>query len=116
VDRAKRTRIEEAIGMIWAMSREGILAQVEVVEEAVAGLNAGRLDDALRGRAQFEAHKIAGSVGSFGFMEASALAREMELLFEGESSLERDGARLSGLVAQLRGELEQPVASATAGD
>jgi len=65
----------------------------------------------MRRQAEREAHKLAGSVGTFGFAEASRLAREMEQMFQEETALEAPQAlRLSTLVVSLRQALEHPAA------
>jgi len=67
---------------IWEQERDGVLSGVGVLEEAIAAALDDALDDELRQRARREAHKLAGSIGTFGFWKASENARELELTFE----------------------------------
>ena len=98
---------------LWTRFRETILGRVEVVEQAISALLEGDLHDELRRRAEQESHKLAGSVGSFGFKEASRLACEMERSFRAGSILgQAQALSLSETAAALRRELEsRPSAS-----
>jgi diguanylate cyclase (GGDEF)-like protein len=82
-----------------------------VLEQAAQALSAGTLDDALRQRAEREAHKLTGSLGTFGFARGSQLAWELEQALRTGVPLEQtEASRLSELVGTLRRELEQPLA------
>jgi HPt (histidine-containing phosphotransfer) domain-containing protein len=65
-----------------------MLARVETIEEALAALVEARLDDDLRRRAERDAHRLAGSAGTFGRHRASVLARGFEELFAGSAPIE----------------------------
>src|SRR4051794_33212636 len=71
-----------AVAAMWQRFRGPILERVATVEQATAALLQDRLDAALRERALHEAHRLAGSVGTFGFAEGSRLAREAEHLLQ----------------------------------
>lgn len=112
-DRAstRRRRTADAIALIWEKNKSGISSQVDVLEDAVASLLEGSLPDELREKARGNAHKLAGSVGTFGFADGSALAREMELIFQNAAVLDDAKVfRLAELVVQLRTELSRDVA------
>jgi chemotaxis protein histidine kinase CheA len=53
----------------------------------VIALLEGTLTEELRHQAIVEAHTLVGSLGSFGFTEASRLSRELEHIFKAEESL-----------------------------
>lgn len=96
-----------ALRAVWAQNREEVLAQVDVVEDAVAAALAGGLDDEERGRAAREAHKLAGSVGTLGFAAASERARALELaLARPAAPPAAELPRLAEAVLALRAELE----------
>jgi HPt (histidine-containing phosphotransfer) domain-containing protein len=87
------------------MERLGVLAQ------ATAALEEHRLSDSLRLRAEQEAHKLAGSLGTFGFAEGTVLARAIEMHFQPAALLTTaDMADLREKIAALRSELEKPPA------
>jgi HPt (histidine-containing phosphotransfer) domain-containing protein len=56
--------------------------RVDVVEEAVAALLSGVLDPELAERARREAHKLSGSLGTFGMPAGTDHARALETAFE----------------------------------
>lgn len=58
----------------------GIGDRLAVLNQAVKALSQGTLGDELQQQALGEAHKLAGSLGSFGFIQASQLAQEIESL------------------------------------
>jgi diguanylate cyclase (GGDEF)-like protein len=100
-----------AVAQIWERSKETIFGRVAVLEQAIRTLSAGILDDALRQRAEQEAHKLTGSLGTFGFAQGSRLARELEQALRTGGPFDQvEAARLSALVVALRHELEQPLA------
>jgi diguanylate cyclase (GGDEF)-like protein len=100
--------IRKAMSAIWERSRDTIMGRVVVLEAAVLALLAGNLTPESRRQAEREAHKLAGTVGTFGFDEASKLAREAEELLSGTGTIEpSDTVRLSNLAAQIRRQLER---------
>ena len=99
--------VRGALDAIWARSRPATLARVAELERAAASLHAGSLPREARRDAERQAHKLAGSVGTFGFWGASALAREAERLLEGEAPVTpADALRLSTIAEQLRAQLD----------
>jgi diguanylate cyclase (GGDEF)-like protein len=100
-----------AIAGLWERFKGSITGQVDVLEQAIMALIEGHLDHDLRRQAEREAHKLAGSLGTFGFTEGSRLAREMEHRLQGSGPLEQAQALpLAELVVALRRELERPPA------
>ncbi len=96
-----------AIEGIWEKSRESIGARITTLEEAVAALLMCELGADLRGRAERDAHKLAGSLGMFGFLTGSETAREIEQsLGAGAGPELGDAPRLAELVVTLREEFE----------
>jgi HPt (histidine-containing phosphotransfer) domain-containing protein len=68
----------DALRSVWERQYERVSERIGVVEQALAALGEGRLDAELRGDAERAAHMLAGSVGMFGFVDASDAARELE--------------------------------------
>jgi DNA-binding response OmpR family regulator len=80
--------------------------QVAVLEQAKTALCAGNLATELQQAARQEAHKLAGSLASFGYPEGSRLARSIEHLLISDCSLPPEAiSRFSALVAALQQEL-----------
>jgi diguanylate cyclase (GGDEF)-like protein len=99
---------EDPIKALWAKHLPGVLEQVGVVERAVAELIAGSLEESTRRDAHREAHKLAGSLGTFGFWKASELAREIELaLEEGRNAGPGAVPALAQAVVGIRADIER---------
>jgi HPt (histidine-containing phosphotransfer) domain-containing protein len=98
------TPIAEALRAIWQDHRALLRTRVDQIGAAVAGLSTGDLMPGASREAECSAHMIAGTAGTFGFHRASALAQALELGLSGDGT--PDVVRLSGLVRELRDELE----------
>ena len=102
-------KTKQAVAKLWERFQGATLQRVTVLEQTAAELQGGILPSALRRQAEREAHKLAGAVGTFGFLSASQWAREVEQMLQGEGALGAAAAqRLAALVAQLRQELGAP--------
>lgn len=104
-----------ALDGLWRRFRGANLERVALLEEAARAAVAGRMSDDLRQRARSAAHKLAGSVGTFGFVAAGRRARQVEQRLEGGAPLAvDDGRELARCIAALRRELEggEPAAAA----
>src|SRR5262245_40499077 len=98
-----------AVATIWERFKDVAVNRVVVLEQAVMALLEGTLSNELRRHAEREAHKLAGSVGMFGFAEGSRLARALEQILQAGAPLgQAETLSLSELVVLLRQELEQP--------
>lgn len=107
---------EADLAALWERFRPINIARLTVLEDAVSALIKDALSSELRAQAAAEAHKLVASCGSFGHREASRIARQLELLLQGESDLERpDLLRISRGVTSLRERLENPMPAATGG-
>lgn len=103
----------DAIAAIWTRSREGALARVALLEEAVAALIENRLCEDSRRAAEREAHRLAGSAGSFGFHRASQAARQLEWTFAGTEPVAADRMlKAADEVVALRADLDRVPAPA----
>jgi HPt (histidine-containing phosphotransfer) domain-containing protein len=97
------------VAQIWERFKEATFNRVVVLEQAVMALLEGTLSDELQRQAERDAHKLAGSVGMFGFAEGSRLARTIEQMLQAGAPLgQTETLRLSELVVILHRELEQP--------
>ena len=93
--------VAAALGAIWAKRQATILGGVTTLERILAG-GARGLEETARADAQREAHKLAGSLGTFGFDEGSELARRLEHALEAVRPLDAEPLpRLCALVAAL---------------
>lgn len=116
-DPAARASIACAVGEIWLRSRARTLARVDALEVASIAVLQGTLTEDQRRTAEREAHRLAGTVGTFGFAAGSRLARAIEQTFEQLASLPPDAAfELCERVVALRHELESPAPTPAAAE
>jgi diguanylate cyclase (GGDEF)-like protein len=95
-----------AVGAVWLKYRDQVLGRVDALEGAAIALLEGRLEREERREAEREAHKLAGSAGTFGFGEASRLAREAETILAGPTPPgQAEALRLADLAVGIRREL-----------
>src|SRR5690242_12044434 len=105
--------LDASIAALWDQARERALGRVDVVEEAVSALLAGPLDDELAEAARREAHKLAGSLGTFGMPAGTEHARALERRFEAGAET-HDAPALAEHVTALRAVVERGPAAAAA--
>jgi DNA-binding response OmpR family regulator len=96
----------ESVNNIWQRNKESFTSQLALFEQVVAALMTDTLNEQIQHAAKLEAHKMAGSLGSFGFNEGSRLAREIEELLESEA-IGQQATQLQQLVSLLQQELEK---------
>jgi DNA-binding response OmpR family regulator len=95
-----------AIAGVWSRFQGRIRQQVEILEQATDALLKQALDLELRQQAECEAHTLAGSLGTFGLMKGSHLARKIERRLQADRIWEEREARgLCELVKALRQEI-----------
>ena len=84
---------------LWMRNLPLVEERLSRIERAAADAAAGALSEELRVEAGENAHKLAGSLGMYGYDEGTRVAREIDVLL---GVAKPDAARLSGLVAKLR--------------
>ena len=87
------------LAKLWIKIRPIVEERIAVLDRAAAAAAQATLPDDLRVEARNSAHKLAGSLGMYGFDEGTRVARELEQLLDAGSP---DPLRLSSLVAELR--------------
>lgn len=96
------------IRAIWNSNREEVMSRVVVLEDAVAAMIEGRLPVDDRRAAERDAHKLAGTAGTFGFRRASEAARELEGILAGTHSIPLDRTLVAAdRIVALRGDLSR---------
>jgi HPt (histidine-containing phosphotransfer) domain-containing protein len=102
------TSVPAAVQAAFQRSRGELSRRVGTLEEMVAAIVEGGLDESLRASAERDAHKLAGSLGMFGFALGSELARELEhALAVPDGPVMAEAPRLAELVLMLRSQLEE---------
>lgn len=110
-----QAKAKASVNKVLERFRHTFAQQVAVLEQATKQLSANFLSDALRQTAQQDAHKLAGSLGTFGYPEGSKLARQIEQLLSSETTLGQEQAlQFQQLVIALGQELMKPPVVLTA--
>jgi diguanylate cyclase (GGDEF)-like protein len=78
---------QDRLREIFLRYRGTLAEQLDLVDNAVLAALHGPVHDDVRAAAHRAAHKIAGSAGTFGFRDASHLARQVELALAPEAAL-----------------------------
>ena len=102
-----KSAIMTAVANAWDMHQGTMQARLNVLEATAAAMDMGQLSTELQHASRSHAHKLAGSLGCFGFAEGSRIARELEHLLQLEAPL--IGQRASQ-VAELVHSLRQSLA------
>jgi diguanylate cyclase (GGDEF)-like protein len=100
---------------VWERGQQKLGQRIAIIEQATTALLQDKLDEKLINQAYQNAHKLAGSLGMFGFDFGSHLASEIEQLLQvGVSLLPEQKLHLSELVLDLRQQLQRVITSPTA--
>lgn len=102
-----KSQLNQSVNKIWERFRANFGDRISVIERAGVAAQAGELDPQLRQEAQQEAHKLAGSLGTFGRAEGSAIARQIEAILQSDTGGDRIAA-LPELTRNLRRTVETP--------
>lgn len=98
-----RERVSSAMDELWARTRNLVRERIDTVERAALAARSGTLRGDLRQAAEADAHRLAGSLGTFGVTEGSEGARELEEAFgSGRYLRPADGERLVAVVERVR--------------
>lgn len=101
---------QEAVDQAREAFKARIHERLLVLEEAIAAIARGSLSAELRQRAEQEAHRLAGSLGSFGFERGSQFAHAIQEGLRGQEGMgPRQAQDLNQFLQRLRQDLEQPL-------
>lgn len=96
-----RDEVSLALDSLWQSSREELGRRISTIETAARAVQEGSLGESERANAQAAAHKLAGTLGTFGLAEGSQHAAELEHLFARGPRV-RHGERMANATAALR--------------
>ncbi|UBF30455.1 response regulator (plasmid) [Kovacikia minuta CCNUW1] len=98
-----------AIAEVWQRFQPRVNEQITVLEQAATALSNQTLNQELQQQAEQEAHTLAGSLGTFGFEQASQLARTIEQQFQAGDRLNSSQIQqLRQMIVMLRQEVAEP--------
>ncbi len=114
LDEPPHTKDLVLVNRVLERFRNSFDRQIAVLEQVKTSLLAGNLHQELQQTAQHEAHKLAGSMGSFGYPEGSRLARTAEqLLIQNRTLKDDEITQFCQLVTALQQELTKPPVTVT---
>ncbi len=110
----KRQKGLPAVNKVLERFKETFAERTLVLEQVEQALRAGNLSQNLRQSAGQEAHKLTGTLGSFGYETGSKLAQALEHLLVSDQPLKQaEVSQLSKLVTELKQELTKPATPLT---
>lgn len=102
-------KAQAVLAQMWKKLKEHNSDRLAILEGVAIAMRENSLDSELQYRAKVAAHKLAGTLGTFGFIEGSQLALEIEQILGDESTFDQYEAHYFGeLIVALRRELKQP--------
>lgn len=102
---AQSSALAEAMNRLWAQFLPQLEERVAALEMAARAVAEGTLTTALREEAVAAAHKLAGTLGTFGLNDGTELAREAEILYAEDAPTIAANNRPAAIAAQLRATL-----------
>ncbi len=87
--------VARKLDALWRTHLPAIRSRLETIGQAIKSLEAGQIGDELRLKAAHDAHKLAGSLGTFGLASSSANSAKIE-------SLLTEAPSTQSLIADLR--------------
>ncbi|NEQ99127.1 MAG: response regulator [Cyanothece sp. SIO2G6] len=105
---SEQTSVSMAIANAWSTHRKTMHERLQVLQLTASALSQGQLSSQLRQDGYTQAHKLAGSLGCFGFPQGSQLARTLEQMLAVTTPFsDHQVAQFGQLVEQLRQVLSQ---------
>jgi len=99
-------KLSEQINNLWQKHLPLMKSRIETIQLAVTGLQEGRLPQDIRVASKQAAHKLAGSLGTFGLEAASSEASEIEQLLTDELSA-ANATELSQRLTRIKQAIDQ---------
>lgn len=108
-----QAQVRAILQQVWDKFNETWKAKLRMFEQAIAQLSTGTFNSELHSLAQVEAHRLIGSLGSFGLPKGSEVAREIEQLLRLKSWDKNEIQQLEKLLEQLQQIVENKPSSRT---
>ncbi len=97
-----------SIAQAWATHQGTMQERLSVLEATAAAMEGGQLSPDLQQAGCSQAHKLAGSLGCYGFKEGSQIARELEQVLQRSAPLDDlQASQVVQLVQRLRQNLSE---------
>jgi DNA-binding response OmpR family regulator len=103
-----RAEMVTSVAQAWETHQGTMQERLSVLEATAAAIDGGQLSTDLQQAGCSQAHKLAGSLGCYGFKEGSLIARELEQLLQRSAPLDdQQAAQIFQLVQRLRQNLSE---------
>ncbi|MEC4816379.1 MAG: response regulator [Scytonema sp. PMC 1069.18] len=107
-EKGYQKKVKAATAKIWEKFKDTYSEHFIILEEFATALKVYQITPQMRKQAKNEAHRLAGSLGIFGLIRGSQLAREIEDLLESQQVLNADDIQqICELVKLLKNELQK---------
>lgn len=104
---SNKPELKAAIAAAWSRHQGSMQERLDILEATAAAVETGHLNAALQAAGRSQAHKLAGSMGCFGFAEGSRIAHELEQLLKLEDPFTQpQRLHFSTLVKNIRKQLK----------
>ena len=91
-----------SLNALWEKYRSKYFQRLQVIKQGIEALEAGNLEEDLHQQALREVHTLAGSLGSFGFTNASQYCRQLEQVLQTQANFTPSAiARANKLLQKL---------------
>jgi len=105
--------LSRALEGLWQRFLPEMIERVTILESAATAITGSGITREQSETAQAAAHKLAGVLGTFGFMRGTELARELERTLATESTIDAEtAAKFVSSAAELRELVQNRKASA----
>ena len=102
-DSTSEAKLMAAVAKIWQTFKESLPEKIDVFRQVSVMLATRTLNQQLCENAKIEAHRLVGSLGSFGCAEGSKIAREIEQLLQTPTqATPQDAHKLKDLIDSLQ--------------
>jgi HPt (histidine-containing phosphotransfer) domain-containing protein len=86
----KKQEMRARVAKLWERAKPNALDQLSQIEIAIQALFTTVLDEPTQKIAERQAHKLAGSLGTYGLPQGSELAKQIETILESDLSVVRE--------------------------
>ena len=76
------TKIDNVLAQLWKKNLPTVRERLDLLDKFGAAASSGKLDEPTRVEALNIAHKLAGSLGMYGYQQGTEVASKMESIFK----------------------------------
>ncbi len=108
----RQTQCIEHLKQLRQKYQESLPEKVTIFAQTLSQLQSRILEDNLRKKTEINIHQLAGSLGSFGFSDASNFAKEIEAIFKNNPNLQESQIkRFQEFIEELKKIIDQSASS-----